>query len=196
MNIPSVHYLSCISSSFSWRSGLEFMWLPFRGLETRAEKPPSHMDHSGSGLRQGLWLGWNPPMCICDHGAIASCQTHSLLNHNMTNVSVVGCSDRIISKSLSLMRPWGCVWISAYTFLAQFFSTCPVFLHEILKRQQSVILANITACAIKRCCFLILLKTAQTPHCHGNPKLALRLGYFLLALEIWANGKLVQSTSM
>lgn len=41
---------------------------------------------------------------ICDHGATTSCQTPSLLNHNMTNVSVVSCFDKMISFPQRALR--------------------------------------------------------------------------------------------
>lgn len=130
--------------------------------ETRVEKPPSHTDHSGSGLRQGLWLGWNLSVYICDHGATTSRQTLSLLNHNMTNVSVVDCSDRLIWESLFCPQGlWGCYlgpglnlcWsydlgtLHIFSFRLRgscfFFLNLKVnwncFLHQVFKRQKVTI---------------------------------------------------------
>lgn len=74
--ITFAHRMSVIS--FSWCSGLDvpYMHLTFWGLgNTTTEEPPSHRNHSGSGFRQGLWLGTGSCVYIFDRaGATTSRQ--------------------------------------------------------------------------------------------------------------------------
>lgn len=81
------------------------MWLTYWGLGNTRWKATE--PHGSQQVRTQTgpvaWLG-SSCVCICDHGATTSRQTLSLLNCNMTNVSVADCSDRMITEYVSYLQ--------------------------------------------------------------------------------------------